>query len=513
MSIPISTGSGQASVAAEEVGGLQYQRVEILGQGGASVLAVNADGSLNANITGSVITVATANQSVSGTVGASIIGLVPVQTSNSSVITVLQNSSIIAVATGSVVTVPTGNQSVSGAVQVSGASPASILTVTRLDNQILGSMLGVVGQVTIHGVTTLGSGQFTDIRADAGSGAILSSVVGLQGASVSGTVGASIIGWVPTQPSNTSTIGVIQGSVATVIIGGSIAASFTPPANQSVSGTVQTDVRGSVAAVIIGGSIAASFTPPVNQSVSGTVDVAQIGTWRTSVISSAPSSMLTGASIFGQLPAGTAMLGSVAAFQGAVPWSTVNVGSIITIQTGSVITTNVGSVIAVVQANSIAGTYAEDTAYTAGDRGLFTLRMRNDLMSSITSADLDYSGAVVGPIGEQIVANAPITKWVQGTADFRQGNAGASIVAIPSGGSSVFTYITGVQVANMGSASVLVTLVSGGSTLGYTIAPAGGGSNIIYPNALKTPANFGFAASISAIASVLVSAQGFVSRT
>ena len=79
----------------------------------------------------------------------------------------------------------------------------------------------------------------------------------------------SVAAWI--QSNNASVITIPKGSVATVIVGGSIAASFTPPANQSVSGTVQTDVRGSVATVIIGGSIAASFTPPTNQSVSGTV--------------------------------------------------------------------------------------------------------------------------------------------------------------------------------------------------------------------------------------------------
>jgi hypothetical protein len=66
----------------------------------------------------------------------------------------------------------------------------------------------------------------------------------------------------------------------------------------------------------------------------------------------------------------------------------------------------------------------------------------------------------------------------------------------------------------MGSASVLVTFAGGlGSILGYTIAPAGGGSNIIYTNALKTGENSAFTASISGVASVLVSAQGFISKT
>jgi hypothetical protein len=65
--------------------------------------------------------------------------------------------------------------------------------------------------------------------------------------------------------------------VGTVIITGSVQGSFTPPANQSVSGTIAANIQGSVATVIIGGSISASFTPPANQSVSGTVGASIIG--------------------------------------------------------------------------------------------------------------------------------------------------------------------------------------------------------------------------------------------
>lgn len=241
--------------------------------------------------------------------------------------------------------------------------------------------------------------------------------------------------------------------------------------------------------------------------------------------------------------------GSVTALQGSPPWAVTNVGSIISLNIGSVITTNVGSVIAIVQgsvaalnlssnasfigvskdssvlsvpvgstiavlqAPSVVGTYAEDAAHTSGEKGFFVMQVRNDTMASITSADGDYSPIAGGPVGETITANAPLTKWVQGTADLRgAGSTGSSVIVIAAQGSSVFTYITGVQAVNLGSASVLVTLAAGGSTLGYTIAPAGGGSNIVYPNALKTPANFGFAASISGVASVLVSAQGFVAK-
>ena len=171
------------------------------------------------------------------------------------------------------------------------------------------------------------------------------------------------------------------------------------------------------------------------------------------------------------------------------------------------------SVITVIQSPSIVGTYDEDAAHTTADKGVFVLGVRNDTLSSVTSADLDYSQHAVGPVGEIITAPAPITKWVQGTADLRV-VLGASVTAIAAQGTSVFTYIQAAQLANMGSASVLVTFGGGlGSILGYTIAPAGGGSNIRFFPALKTGENSAFTASISGAASVLVSAQGFISKT
>ena len=364
--IPITNGQGQSSVAAEEISSQKYQQIKVIDGTASSTnkWVVNSDGSAQVSVVGTITTTASGEGSI---------------------IAVLKTSSIIGVVTGSVVAIPTGNQSVSG------------------------------------------------------------------------TVGSSIVGWVPIQASNTSIISYIQNSVATVIIGGSVAATFTPPANQSVSGTV-------------------------GASVIGTVPVTQV----------------------------------------TIPWATTAVGSIISTNIGSVITVwkdssvlavPVGSVITVFgQSPSIVGTYAEDTAHATGDKGLFALQVRNDTMSSITSADGDYSPIASGPVGETITANAPITKWIRGTADLRV-VLGASVTAIAAQGASIFTYITGVQVVNFGPSSVIVTLAGGlGSILGYTIAPAGGGSNIYYPNALKTGENSAFTASINGTASVLVSAQGFIAK-
>ena len=435
--IPISTGSGAASVATEQIGANQYQQVKVVGGevGSTSVWGIAPDRSALVSVVGTVNVNATGTPSISGAVN--VAGSVMLGSSNASVITVSQNSSIIAV--------PTGNQSVSGAVQIYGNS--SLATVHIVDDQIQSSMVALVTDTIIHGRTTGAGGGYVEVKVDP-SGAIvtaMSSVVTFQG-----------------------------------------------------------------------------------------------GAWRTSVISSTPSSMLAGASIFGQLPGGTAVLGSIATLQGTTPWiingsvsgalfvsGSVMLGSsnasvityiqnssLIAINAGSVVTLSQGSVITVAQAPSIVGTYLEDAAHATGDRGIFVMQVRNDNMTSVTSADGDYSPIAGGPVGETIVANAPITKWVQGTADLRGASTGGpSIAVIAAQGASIFTYITGLQVVNMGSASVLVTLSGATSSIiGYTIAPAGGGSNIVYPNALKTNANAAFAASISGIASVIVSAQGFTAK-
>lgn len=250
------------------------------------------------------------------------------------------------------------------------------------------------------------------------------------------------------------------GSVLTPL---AVTIASNPATSVIQQGTWSVSVQGSVTALqgtnpwIITGSIQTA-----NASVSGTVDASQIGAWRVSILSSIPSSMLVGASIIGLTPVNVSnfpttqnVSGSVVATQGTTPWAVTNVGSIISL--------NVGSVITVSKDSSV------------------------------------------------ISRNAPIASWVSGTADFRS-NTGASVAVVAAAGANISNYITGVQVANYGPASVLVTLAgapNGGSILGYTIAPIGGGSNIVYANPLKTGANTPFTASINGVSSVLVSAQGF----
>lgn len=192
-------------------------------------------------------------------------------------------------------------------------------------------------------------------------------------------------------------------------------------------------------------------------------------------------------------------------------------GSILVVIPGSVATapspasiSGVGIFNTIIQAGSIAGTYTEDGAHVTNDRGIFTLAVRNDTMSSVTSADGDYSAQTVGPIGEVVTANAPITKWWQAQASVMYG---VSVLAFAAQGASVFTYITGIQVANDSGTFSRVKITGGlGSVLAWTVAPANGGSNIQFINALKTGENSGVSASINGVSSVYLTMEGFISK-
>lgn len=490
MAVRVTQGDGSASVASELISNNQYQQIKVVDgtASGTTGLKVNADGSIN--ITGSVAAIVTTNpnQSVSGTIGASVIGIVPIQTANTSVISYVQNSVATVIIGGSIAAsfTPPANQSVSGTTGASvigwiptqpsntstiGVIQASVAvaivsgsiaaTFTPPANQ---SVSGTIG-ASIIGLPTVQTGNTSVIALIQGSVAVAFAASANQ--SVSGTVGASVIGWVPTQPSNTSTIGVIQGSIAVAIISGSIAATFTPPANQSVSGAV--NVSGSV---LLGSS---------NASVIALLQTSSIIAINAGSVIAIPS------------------------------------GSVITVwKDSSVLSVPVGSVITVLQAASIVGTYAEDAASASGDKGFFVMGARNDTLASVTSADGDYSSHVVGPAGELIAENAPLNKWISGTASMLGGTpvTGSLVPIIAAQGASIFSYITGLQVANASATNVWITLLGGtNSVVGFTVAPANGGSNIYYENGLKTSANAAFSASISAVASVYLSAQGFISKT
>lgn len=83
--VNVTEGSGK-TVSTEEIGGVQYQKIKVVGgeTGSTSVLGVNPDRSISVSIIGIPTVNITGKSSVSGTVGASVIGTVPVTQSGTS---------------------------------------------------------------------------------------------------------------------------------------------------------------------------------------------------------------------------------------------------------------------------------------------------------------------------------------------------------------------------------------------------------------------------------------------
>lgn len=767
----------------------------------------SVSGTIQADIRGSVATVIIggsiaasftppANQSVSGTVGASIIGLTPVTitSGNSSVTGTMSVLGTVPVTqatasnpwivTGSVQGSfsPSGNQSVSGTVQTDvRGSIAAVIIGGSIATATTNSSVMLLGGTNVIGSVGALQGTNPWITANTQTGTVITSLVSTVPSSV--IVGASIFGQLPggtamlgsvaalqagTVPwletfSNSSilavpvgsTVSYIQNSVATVIIGGSIAASFTPPANQSVSGTVQTDVRSSVAVVIIGGSVATATTnssvmllgstavigsvmalqgtnpwtvaapagsvmmmaqlagsilatsatvlpgsvsgaitappgsvmavrtdsasvittqiagsvmavsatqgttpwligsvygnisgsvlavPTGNQSVSGTVTTAagaDVSSPTASIlvgvtantngstftvtgyqqtlmqITSGPGASITAALNFEGTLDGTQFvpiqgynlstnaISSMATAEGNWAFNTTGLqgmrarvsnwsigsitarvvanpedarpfaiaqhavnfpaGSVATVANlagsiaavsatapaGSIMATNqvagsimatsgiqfAGSVMAVRMDNvsvltlqpsgsimavgqrgtwqvSVAGGYASGAASVISALGILHLGVRNDTMQSTLAVDAQYQPLAVGPIGELIVAPAPINKWINVQSSVMYGT---SVQVASAAGTGVSTYITAMQIANDSGTFSRVKITTGlGSVVAWTVAPANGGSNIIYNPPIKAIANTGVSVSISGVSSVYISMQGFVSTT
>lgn len=461
-----------------------------------------------------------ANQSVSGTVGASVVGHAPV---------VIVGGSIAASFT------PPANQSVSGTVGASliGLSPVN---VTNTNLNVSGSVVAFVnGTVPVNAA---------------------GSVVAFQGTSP----------WVTT----------VQASVAVAIVSGSVAVSVTPPANQSVSGTVQAELLSTNSSVIVVGS----FAPAANQSVSGTVGASIIGLppvnvtntnlnvsgsvvafqgtspWQISSVygnvsgsiagtyaNSATPSTVTGiammfkqnvvtsvmtevsttyplpVSVMGLTPVNVTntninVSGSVVAsgtvtvnaLQGHSVSGTVQVGNFPTTQnvSGSVVAfgfpTNqnvsgsvvafvngtvpvnaAGSVVAFQGTNpwviqSIVGTYGEDVAFTNADKGIMVLGVRNDTIASFVSADLDYSPHMQDSAGRTVVK--PFASEDSTIISYVGSVVSGSVTLIQASAIGKRNYITDFFVANTGSVAQLITFQGGDTSIvGFTVAPAGGGSN------------------------------------
>lgn len=323
--------------------------------------------------------------------------------------------------------------------------------------------------------------------------------------SVSGTVGASILGAppanlfvggalattanpVPVQPPAAgflpvtaigSVITVSQGSVATVIIGGSIAASFTPPANQSVSGTVHVDNFSSVIAYQLAGSVlatSATVNPAANQSVSGTVHVDNFSSvvayqlagsvLATSATFTPPANQsVSGAVSVSNFPATQPVSGSVMTLQGTNPW----------IITGSVQGTfSAGN--SSVQVLNFPANQSVSGTVGAAQIGSWSASV-GGTVSVIGTVPVTQSGA-----WSVSIASAPATSVWLGTPGtpirYSGSTVSTSVTLIAASAAGKKNYITDFWAANTGATTTLLTFKDGStSVLGYTVVPTGGGSN------------------------------------
>lgn len=152
---------------------------------------------------------------------------------------------------------------------------------------------------------------------------------------------------------------------------------------------------------------------------------------------------------------------------------------------------------------------AEDAAHSSGDTGVAVWGVRNDTHQDLTNTDGDYSPIAVTPSGRVQVTRAPHGIMVRGTAT-TTGTSDTSLIA--AAGASTKNYITAIQVVNTGSTTSLITIKDGnaGSTLGYLVAPAGGGAIAYYDVPLVTSANTAlYFAAGSASTTIYISAQGY----
>ena len=267
----------------------------------------------------------------------------------------------------------------------------------------------------------------------------------------------------------------------------------TPSGNQSVSGTVN-----------VGNA------PSIYGNISGSVASYPLGTIITSLVSTVPSSVIVGASVFGNvgisgIPNVNAA-GSVVAFQGTSPWNiagsvaatiqgTPNVntaGSVVAFQGGTQITSVVGSI----PSSLLTGVYAQ----------------RNDAIASFLGGNLTWRPIATDSAGRPVIKPfAPEESRIEGYAS----TVNVSVTTlVAAAGAGLRNYITDAWLANTGAATTLVTFRSGGGTsvLGYTIAPTASGSNLpglIMP--MRTLANETFDFQASTGTSVLyATVKGFI---
>lgn len=137
--------------------------------------------------------------------------------------------------------------------------------------------------------------------------------------------------------------------------------------------------------------------------------------------------------------------------------------------------------------NSILGTYPEDSGHTDGNAGHFFLGVRNDAVSSFSSATVDYTPIGVDSAGriltKPFAANEALVQGVSSTVNTNP----SSLLGLS--GTGLRNYLTDIWVANTGSVATLVSFRdSDASIIGRTIAPATSGSNLHLATPMRTGA-------------------------
>lgn len=147
--VPITAGTGTASVAGETVGGITYQQIEVYGAGGASVLSINPDGSFKASIVGTPTVTFSGTPSISGAV--TVVGTVPMTQSGtviSSLVSTVPSSVLVGASiygtapvtqSGAWSTSVVGNVGLTGTPSISGA--VTIVGNVALSPSIFGASI------------------------------------------------------------------------------------------------------------------------------------------------------------------------------------------------------------------------------------------------------------------------------------------------------------------------------------------------------------------------------------
>ena len=350
-----------------------------------------------------------------------------------------------------------GNPSISGTVNiagnpsVSGTVGASVIGQLPAGTAVLGSVaalqgtnpwrtLGSVsGTVNVQGTEAIGA-SIASLPVRMGVGDIYGSVVGLRAAPDGDLITHLHSSTIGLADNVTNSLNLVVDSDDT----GNVTMTVAP---YMFDGLTWDRFRGnSTQGLQVYGS--------VYGAIAGSVVAVQGGTRITSVVSENPSSLLTGASIFGQLPAGTQMLGSVAAIQGN---AVLNIaGSVVAQQLGA----RTSSIVSSIPSSVLVGTYGH----------------RNDATASFLGGNLTWNPITTDSAGRTITK--PFTPDDGTLIEYTGSLVSGSVTLIKASAIGKRNYVTDFWFANTGSVSTLITFKDGStSVLGYTIAPGTGGSN------------------------------------